>query len=34
MSSFADKAIAFYSDLQIKESLPAGVEVLNPYKDT
>jgi hypothetical protein len=25
MNSFADKAIAFYSDLQIKESLPAGI---------
>jgi len=31
MKTFADKAIHFYDSLQIKTSLPAGTEILNPY---
>ena len=31
MSTFADKAIDFYSSLRIKTSLPAGSIILNPY---
>lgn len=30
---FADKVLKFYKQLQIPESLPRGVEVLNPYQD-
>jgi len=33
MKTFGEKAIDFYSDLQIREDLPPEVEVLNPYKD-
>lgn len=31
--TFADKVLSFYRQLKIKESLPKGVEVLNPYQD-
>jgi hypothetical protein len=31
MKTFADRAIQFYDNLQIKTSLPAGTEILNPY---
>jgi len=31
--TFADKILTFYKRLQIKERLPKGVEILNPYKD-
>jgi len=30
--SFASKILDFYSSLEIKEKLPAGVEILNPYQ--
>ena len=33
MKTFGGKAIEFYSDLCIPGQLPAGVEVLNPYKE-
>lgn len=33
MKSFGEKAIEFYSELCIPGQLPAGVEVLNPYKE-
>ncbi len=33
MRSFAERAIDFYRNLRITESLPDGVEVLNPYAD-
>ena len=33
MKTFADRAIHFYSKLQIKTSLPAGSEILNPYEN-
>src|SRR5687768_5823611 len=31
--TFADRVLEFYKDLRIKEKLPKGVEVLNPYQD-
>ena len=31
MKTFADRAIQFYDKLQIKTSLPAGTEIMNPY---
>jgi hypothetical protein len=31
MTTFAEKAIDFYSDLQIEASLPPGMSILNPY---
>jgi len=30
--TFADRILDFYSTLKIKEQLPQGVEILNPYK--
>lgn len=33
MKTFAEKAIHFYDKLQIKSSLPAGSEILNPYEN-
>ena len=34
MKTFGERAIAFYSDLDIGELLPEGVGVLNPYRET
>jgi hypothetical protein len=31
--TFADQVLAFYQSLKIKEKLPKGIEVLNPYQD-
>jgi hypothetical protein len=31
MTTFADKAMDFYSDLQIEATLPPGIGILNPY---
>jgi hypothetical protein len=31
--TFADQVLAFYKKLEIKEKLPKGVEILNPYQD-
>ena len=31
MKNFADKALRFYKDLDIPDTLPDGVEVMNPY---
>src|SRR3954464_432711 len=31
--NFADKILSFYQKLKIKDPLPAGVEILNPYQD-
>jgi len=33
MKTFADNAIDFYNNLQIKSSLPSGSGILNPYDD-
>ncbi len=33
MKTFADKAVNFYSNLQINSSLPAGAGILNPYEN-
>ena len=33
MKTFAERAIQFYDKLQVKTSLPAGAEILNPYKN-
>jgi hypothetical protein len=33
VKTFGDKVLQFYKNLEIKESLPKGVEVLNPYRD-
>jgi hypothetical protein len=33
MKTFAEKAIEFYAGLQVMDTLPDDVEVLNPYKD-
>jgi hypothetical protein len=30
---FADRVLTFYQQLEIKERLPKGVEILNPYQD-
>ncbi len=34
MKTFAERAIHFYDNLQIKSSLPAGSEILNPYENS
>jgi hypothetical protein len=31
MRTFADRAIAFYHNLQIRNSLPSGIEIMHPY---
>lgn len=31
MKTFAERAIPFYHNLQIRDSLPSGSEILNPY---
>ena len=33
MKTFGEGAIEFYSDLEIPEKLPEGVEILNPYQN-
>jgi hypothetical protein len=33
VKTFADKVLHFYKNLEIREKLPKGVEVLNPYQD-
>jgi hypothetical protein len=33
MKTFGDRAIAFYSELEIREKMPEGVEVMNPYRE-
>jgi hypothetical protein len=34
LKTFAEKAIQFYSDLELRERLPEGVKVMNPYRKT
>ena len=31
---FSDKILKFYDELEIKESLPNGIEVMNPFRNT
>ncbi len=31
--SFSDRALAFYKGLSLKQTLPKGIEALNPYQD-
>jgi hypothetical protein len=33
VKTFAGKVLQFYNSLEIKEKLPRGVEIMNPYRD-
>ena len=33
MTTFADKIISFYTDIDFRGTLPAGVSVMNPFRD-
>jgi hypothetical protein len=33
VKTFGEKVLQFYKNLEIKESLPKGIEILNPYHD-